>query len=88
MIALHSPANNRFVTMDKNGHVRDSGVPFSSLGTQKEHKHKHFIWKALPYWAYLLRGFIWDPDPNFCLCVFWEPYLSCFEDFQKSSLKP
>ena len=60
MIALHSPANNRFVTMDKNGHVRASWVPFSSLGTQKENKHKHFIGISLPYWASLLRGFIWD----------------------------
>ena len=45
------------------------------LGTQKAHKHKHFMGISLPYWASFLRGvYMGDPYPYFCLCAFfWGP---------------
>ena len=43
-------------------------------GTQKAHKHKHFIPISLPYWFLLKRGVIWDiPIRTFAYVLFWGP---------------
>ena len=44
-----------------------------SLGTQKGHKHKHFIGTSLPYWTSLYGVFMRYPYPHFCLFAFLGP---------------
>ena len=45
--------------------------PLGVLGTQKAHKHKHFIGDIPALVRFIIRGCIWDiPILIFCLCAF------------------